>query len=181
MFFFISKLNDAEIIPYTLIQCPNCRQFGNLNRHDFLKGFGPAKQSTKAIRGKRLYCSNRGNKRGCGRTFALLLLNQIYNSMVNTLLVSMFLAAFLGQCLLSKAGVWKQLGFTPDPEWAYRILKRWEHSLPHIREKLSSVHPPPNEGTGPLHQTWLHLISVFERGDPIAQFQLKFQTSIFSN
>ena len=52
--------------------CPWCRAVGCLIRHGFLRGYGAA-AAERVQRGWRVFCSNRGRKQGCGRTFAILL------------------------------------------------------------------------------------------------------------
>lgn len=180
MYFFISELIPLHVIAHLSQPCPHCKQTGFLIQHGYLRGLTPS-GSVPCIRGKRIFCSNRSLKRGCGRTVSLQLFNRIYHSIVTTLLMTMFLGSYFCATEQKIASVWTNLGLRPDSSWGYRIYKRFEKAQAHIRGHLSQISPPPDNATSPLHQTWLHLLNVCGPGDPIANFQFKFQTSIFSN
>lgn len=45
----------------------------SLNRHSKLYGNDPAVANGQALRGQRIFCSNRGQRGGCGRTFPVFL------------------------------------------------------------------------------------------------------------
>jgi len=49
------------------VSCPHCRAVDNLNRHGFLRGYAE-EGSDRVVRCWRIFCSNRGRRRGCGRT-----------------------------------------------------------------------------------------------------------------
>jgi hypothetical protein len=51
-----------------LTPCPHCRVVGALNRHGFLYGFDDSSPRRKTVRARRIFCSNRCARRGCGRT-----------------------------------------------------------------------------------------------------------------
>ncbi|WP_146521582.1 hypothetical protein [Stieleria varia] len=42
-----------------------------MNRHGVLKGYDEQDFKHKSIRAKRIFCSNRGNANGCGKTFSV--------------------------------------------------------------------------------------------------------------
>ena len=54
-----------------LIPCPHCQVVGTLIRHGFLSGFDDADPRRKSLRARRILCSNRNARPGCGRTFSV--------------------------------------------------------------------------------------------------------------
>ena len=51
--------------------CPHCRVAGALIRHGSLVGFDDTSPRRKTLRARRLFCSNRGRRPGCGRTVSV--------------------------------------------------------------------------------------------------------------
>ena len=60
-----------------LTACPHCKVVGTLIRHGFLYGFDDSSPQRKAVRARRIFCSNRHARRGCGRTFSVWLTTKI--------------------------------------------------------------------------------------------------------
>lgn len=56
-----------------LYKCPHCHKIGFLNFHGCLKGYLENSRIHKFIRARRLYCSKRGLKQGCGKTTTIYL------------------------------------------------------------------------------------------------------------
>src|SRR5205085_506945 len=54
-----------------LMPCPHCKTVGNLIRHGCLRGYDESNSQRKTIRARRIFCSNRNARRGCGRTFSV--------------------------------------------------------------------------------------------------------------
>src|SRR5271163_4054304 len=59
-----------------LIPCPHCKAVGALIRHGFLYGFDDSSPH-KTLRARRILCSNRNARPGCGRTFSVWTVNKI--------------------------------------------------------------------------------------------------------
>ena len=57
--------------------CPHCKVTGTLIRHGFLYGFDDTSPQRKTVRARRIFCSNRNNRPGCGRTFSVWLADKI--------------------------------------------------------------------------------------------------------
>ena len=51
--------------------CPHCQVVGTLNRHGCLYGFDDQNLKHKTLRARRVFCSNRQARPGCGRTFSV--------------------------------------------------------------------------------------------------------------
>ena len=60
-----------------LTPCPHCQVVGTLNRHGFLYGFDDSSPRRKTVRARRIFCSNRSTRRGCGRTFSVWIADKI--------------------------------------------------------------------------------------------------------
>src|ERR1035441_2723407 len=52
--------------------CPHCKSIGFLNLHGYLRGYDDKECRKKIIRGRRLFCCHRDQRKGCGRTFSIL-------------------------------------------------------------------------------------------------------------
>jgi hypothetical protein len=51
--------------------CPHCKVVGMLIRHGSLYGYDGKSTQRKTRRARRIFCSNRNARRGCGRTFSV--------------------------------------------------------------------------------------------------------------
>ena len=89
---YCSSLDEADqyLDVIKFVPCVHCGKVGFLNRHGFLKGY-PPKGSDKLVRGCRIYCSNRNNRNGCGRTCSLLLSTLIIGFSISTGLLWAFM------------------------------------------------------------------------------------------
>ncbi len=72
---------DAEWIAIVgrlkLMPCPYCKVVGMLIRHGCLRGFDESSPRRKTVRARRIFCSNRNARHGCGRTFSVWIANKI--------------------------------------------------------------------------------------------------------
>ena len=57
--------------------CPHCKVVGTLIRHGCLYGFDESSPQRKTVRARRIFCSNRNARPGCGRTFSVWLADKI--------------------------------------------------------------------------------------------------------
>jgi hypothetical protein len=57
--------------------CPHCKVVGTLIRHGYLCGFDESNPQRKTVRARRIFCSNRKARRGCGRTFSVWIADKI--------------------------------------------------------------------------------------------------------
>ena len=177
--FYYESEDDFEKIRRRLKQreCPHCRIIGNLILHGYLKGYAPGRYAEFCNRGHRVFCSDRGRRKGCGRTFSILL--------------SIFMKRFTF-CTKRIHSLLKNImnGFGPTGNYqktvsvssVYRIKKLFKINQHHVREKLFQIGPPPFCDThDPILKTLKHLALCFpDRNDPIRAFQLHFQKPFFT-
>jgi hypothetical protein len=57
--------------------CPHCKVVGALIRHGYLRGYDDGSPQRKTIRARRIFCSNRNARRGCGHTFSVWIADKI--------------------------------------------------------------------------------------------------------
>lgn len=162
-----------------MLRCPHCGSSGFLILHGYLRGYRDDEDG-RVIRGHRIFCSNRNRKRGCGRTFSVLLAGFIRHCVVTARTVWRILEGVLkGLCVfvLYKQS-FTQLGLSS----LYRIYHRFCSHQSWIRSFLIRVsHPPgmPSE-RHPVRQTIRHLMSVFSgEACPIEAFQHRFGACFF--
>jgi hypothetical protein len=156
--------------------CPFCGAAETLNAHSKLFGNDPqSTQGGQIQRGQRVWCCDRGQRGGCGRTFSLFLADVLPGHTVS--------AAWLWkvlQCLLegdSIRATWKTLGLPFALESIYHLLQRLRQRMASVRSALCRKQSPPaTSQADALLQTVEHLRNVFPESDcPVAAFQLDFQ------
>lgn len=144
--------------------CPRCGRRGTLNAHGFLRGGAENAPRKDAVRGRRFYCSARGRRAGCGRTFAVLLAQILAGASVRTAPWWRFIAARLGGA--SVLGAWEKARSGFSLEAAYWWWRRWRESA--VRTALWRGREPP----GSLVAALAH---GYGAADPIAVFQARHQ------
>ncbi len=156
-----------------LLLCPHCRRVGFLIMHGYLYGYGEIDQIQ---RGRRIFCSNRNNRFGCGKTFSFLLAGCIRNFVIFAKLLSGFLERLRqGFCPAEAA---RKAGLTMSATTIYRLYKRFRLNQSRVRSYLLRLKAPPPlcDTDDPVIQTLTHLISVF-KNCTVSRFQHHFQTS----
>jgi len=154
--------------------CPHCKQSGFLNLHGFLRGNDENTTQGIVTRGRRFFCSNRGNRKGCGKTFSILKSFYIWNHTITVILLWKIIEFLLNDMPITRA---TNLFNTST---IFRIIKKLSLRQSFIRQKLL-VHPPPEaiRSPKPIHQTMQHLVKTFaEFQNPFEAFQNTFQVSI---
>lgn len=149
--------------------CPHCRRHGTLNRHGRVRGLGEREPGKDAVRGQRFFCSNRGWRRGCGKTFTVLLATLIRRATVRTGELWRFYKAKLGGA--SVVGAWEGLGSRFSVEAAYGWWRRWRRGQFAVRSILAHGRDPPR---GSVAES---LGGLFGADDPVGNFQLMEQRS----
>ena len=160
-----------------LTRCPHCKSVGNLIRHGFLRGYDEKNQQTKAVRGWRIFCSNRNQAIGCGRTFSIWVASKVKR----LFLTAESLWAFLKQAITTgnKLQAFRGLNCGLSDSAPYRIWKRFVEAQSAIRTALSPRCQPPNVVSDhPTALTLAYVQAAFsEHGCPISAFQVGLQTS----
>jgi hypothetical protein len=174
--------NLEEVVAFftrlKLLICPHCKCTGFLVRHGFLRGYAEDQCSTVVERGRRIFCSNRNTRKGCGRTFSILYSAFIKNHTITAKTVNRFLANIAKG--MNRLKALTETGSSFVVSSCYRIFNRIKLTQARIRTLLLSAQPPP-DGVGlldPVVQTVLHLNSVFPLSScPVSSFQSRFQVS----
>lgn len=121
---------------HDVLQCNRCHK-----RHCFVShGFVYKKQNhgEKQVTGKRIFCSNRSGRSGCGATQRLYDACVIDSLQYNCSHLLVFLRALIGGSAIQKA--YATATNTNDPRNAYRWLIRLRHKLGDYRRMLKR-HP----------------------------------------
>jgi hypothetical protein len=153
--------------------CPFCKRVGMLVRHGCLFGFDEG-GAERVVRAKRIFCSNRNRRTGCGRTFSVWLADKIRRVSLTTQAVGRFLerAAAVGVAAAIRVADSSRSGRT----WQ-RIWRRFRLGQSAIRTALLGRCPatplPANAARRPTEaQVLAHLRAAFPNDDcPIAAFQ----------
>jgi hypothetical protein len=146
-----------------------------LNRHSHSFGNEPAVTDGQTIRGQRVFCSNRGQRGGCGRTFLLCLAEVLPRHTLTASLVWPWLVKLLAGLSIKAAVEKLRLPFAL--ETFYRLRRKLRQRLDGFRTRLCGEQPPPvSTHTDPLLQTLEHLQAAVPRREcPPLDFQLHFQ------
>lgn len=146
-----------------------------LNRHSLLRGNNPAQASGQSVRGQRVFCSNRGQRGGCGKTFSLVLAEVLPRHTLTASLVWQWLVKMLASFSVKAAVEKLRLPFAL--ETFHRLHRRLQCGLDLVRTRLCREQSPPaSRQSQALMQTVEHLRAVFpESVCPPMSFQLRFQ------
>jgi hypothetical protein len=162
--------------------CPHCKIVGTLIRHGFLYGFDEGSPQRETARARRIFCSNRQARPGCGRTFSVWCADKIRRLSLTAGALWRFLqCAVADGILVAIRGLDCQL----SDRTLQRIWKRFDRAQSKIRTALCSRCPPPqllprppaNPAQQPAAQVLAHLQAAFpDVHCPIAAFQHSMHT-----
>ena len=127
------------------------------------------------VRGWRVYCSNRGRRRGCGRTFSALLSEVLFGFLMRAETLSRFVQAVLSG--IGKVVAWSAVAPSFSLRSGYRLWTRLSERQAVLRPLLHRHIPAPGSSSSePLHGLWEHLRSAVPSASSlISEFQLRFQ------
>jgi len=148
--------------------------------HGFLYGYNDQNNEYGIIRGRRIFCSNRNNKTGCGRTINIFKASIIKSFTYTADTIWNFLNNIFKGLNISKA--FKILNIDCSAGTPYRLFSRFKLKQSEIRNKLIMLTKPPDTPNynNPVMQTIEHLkITFYNTNCPISSFQYVMQTSIF--
>jgi hypothetical protein len=123
-----------------------------------------------------VFCSNRGRRGGCGRSFALFLAEVLPRHSVTSSILARLLIALLAGAAIKAAAEAQRAPFAL--ETFYRLVRRLRGRLDVVRTCLHRTQPAPDSRQADtLAQTTEHLLAVFPVavGGVVAAFQLCFQ------
>lgn len=165
------------------LSCPRCHRTGMLVGHGLLTGYAE-RGSEREVRGRRLLCSARFRRAGCGRTFSVLIATVIAGFTVRTPTISGLLEAVVGG--LNRKAAWERLqGLVGAPGLSlrsgYRLWDRLVAAQSGVRTALSGLMPPPvTTDARPIAQMLAHLRRALAGAEcAIAGFQLAVQRGVF--
>jgi hypothetical protein len=146
--------------------CPHCKVVGTLIRHGFLYGFDDTSPRRRTLRARRILCSNRNARHGCGRTFSVWLADKIRRLSLTTAALWRFLQrAAAGSILAAIRAAGCHLS---DRTWQ-RIWKRFDRGQSKIRTVLSGRCPPPElPAAEPPYRPAAHVLAHLEAAFPDA-------------
>lgn len=159
--------------------CPHCGRVGTLIGHGLLWGYAE-QGSERVVRGRRLLCTARGRRAGCGRAWSVRLSSVMAAFCARARPLSGLLTAIVGGARLRAA--WTSLAPGLSLRSGYRLWQRLRCAQSHLRTTLCSMCPPPiSDATEPLAQLLSHL-QYASGAEPcvLSSFQLTFQRSVFS-
>lgn len=149
-----AELNDL-LGRLPLLPCPHCGKTGNLIGHGLLRGYAES-SSERVTRGRRILCSCRGRKRGCGKTVSTLLSRLVRHCIVAAAtLWTLFCALAEGLSVEQAADV---SDFPLTLRSAYRVTRQLKTQALSFRAWLCARSAPPHsDSRHPLKQVCAHL------------------------
>jgi hypothetical protein len=175
---------DLRQLGVELWACPHCAKSGTLIGHGYLRGYAERGEG-RELRGRRLFCSNRGRRPGCGRTFSIKLSRVLAGFVVRTLTLFRFATAVLGG--LTRRAAWLAAAAGAlSLSSGYRLWRRLHAAQSALRARLYREAPaPPSVAREPLAQLIAHIAVVAGAGvaaaelDLFAAFQSGFGRGLF--
>lgn len=147
-------------------RCPHCGRTGTMNAHGSLRGAAETLPGKDALRGRRFFCSNRGRRPGCGRTWSVVLSQVLRYAIVRTASLWRFCRGWLSG--LSVLSAWEQARGGFSIESAYRWARRWRRAEPALRTRLFRGREPPGDLVAAI-------TGAYGPADPLALFQAREQ------
>jgi hypothetical protein len=170
---------NAIVQGLKLTPCPHCHTVGALIRHGSLYGFDDSCPQRRTRRARRLLCSKRQARPGCGRTVSVWLADKIRRlSLTASGLWSFLQRAAVDSLVAASRAVHCQLSHRSYQ----RLWKRFHLGQSHIRTALWRRCPPPPPPAEPTRRpqaahVLAHLQAAFPNTDsPIAAFQQTLHT-----
>jgi hypothetical protein len=143
---FCARYAGVEDPAFSLKQspCPHCGCRGSLNRHSRALGNDPLTTNGQLLRGRRVFCSNRGRRGGCGRTFSIVLADVLPRHTLTASLVWQWLVKLLAGLSVKAAAEKLRLPFAL--ETVYRLRRSLRQGLDKVRTRLCREQSPPASG-----------------------------------
>jgi hypothetical protein len=161
-----------------MTHCPHCNRAGALILHGSLYGFDDSSPQRKTRRARRIFCSNRNLRTGCGRTFTVWLADKVRRLSLTAHTLWAFLQRATNGTIAD--AIRQTNGHLCHRTWQ-RIWTRFQLAQSTIRTALTARCPPPTPPPDSLHSpaahTIAHLQIAFPNDNcPIATFQQELAT-----
>ncbi len=158
--------------------CSGCQTVGQFVSHGYI--YRQLSSQENSIAGKRILCSPRGGRSGCGKTTRLYLADCLPHLRYTSTALTLFICALLAGCPIAAA--YQQATSQTDSRHAYRWLRQLQRQLPFYRHALLNHHftiTPETHGSQQNHRACLYasLRDLFSGLTPAtcAAFQLLTQ------
>jgi hypothetical protein len=131
------------------------------------------------VRGQRAFCSDRGRRGGCGKTFPLFLAGILPRHTFNATLLWALLRKLLAGATIKSAAEFLRLPFSLEA--VYGVVRRCRHRQGEWRSLIGREHAAPTSPqSDPLRQTLEHLQQIFApHVCALAAYQWHFQRPLF--
>ena len=158
--------------------CPHCDVTGRLVLHGFLRGYDESSAREKTVRARRIFCSNRNNRQGCGRTFSVWIADKIRRLSLSAGGLWTFLQSVVADGISAAI---RRVDCHLSDRQMQRIWKRFDLGQSRIRTALWQLGKPPKSPAEPPQtaaaEVLVHLQAAFPHADcPIAAFQHTLRT-----
>jgi len=176
---FCGPVEDVTAIAMKLKlePCPYCHLIGCLILHDWLKGYTEA-SAMRQRKGKRVFCSDRNRRRGCGRTFVVLLSGYIRRIRAGVRTIWNYLSNVAEG--MDKRNAFRLASLHFSDSTIYRIWVRFKRRQSYLRSLLFRKAPSPTQSSSadPCVETIRHLQAAFpDVPNAVKAFQTHFQAS----
>ena len=135
--------------------CTGCQRAGQFVSHGFI--YRHLSSQKIIVVGKRILCSPRGDRSGCGRTIRLYLTVRLPRLHYDSTALTLFICALLAGDSIAQA--YQQATSQIDTRHAYRWLRQLQRQLPLYRYSLLTHHfttTPEIHGPQQHHHTCLY-------------------------
>ena len=174
----MTDVNDL-LAKLKITPCPHCNKTGFLNRHGSLLGstlnlMGNVVRGARAVR---VYCSERNNSSGCGRTLSVWTADKIKHLFLSADSLWQFLSNAVSSG--NKLQAFRNLNCGLSDSATYHIWRRFLNAQVPIRTALLALcEPPPLISDCSAKLTIAHLAKAFKEHklSPIAAFAATLQT-----
>lgn len=172
-----SKLSEHSI-HIKIMQCSHCGKVGMLIFHGYIYRLSDYK--SPIVKGRRIFCSNRNRRSGCGRTLTVYFCEYIKQRFISAELFWYFLQSILSGLSIEKAYEEVDPSCPLSLTTFYRLWQHFKSATSTIRTFLTDTyaHLTLSEEC-PYRETIRHLSLVYSNTglNPIAQYQISSQRS----
>jgi len=171
---FITKKEIATVGHHIkLTRCPHCGATGMLILHDYLYGYDETR-SIRCIKARRVFCSNRNSRTGCGKTITYRLIDFLPHSLISSRTAWQFLHGICSGMSIEHAFETLDPACVLSISTFFRFWERFKSGMHTIRTFIANNFPlPPVSEPTPARETIRHMSIHLNNpdSDPIAYYQ----------
>jgi hypothetical protein len=174
--FIESSQHTKKLLHIKLMQCSHCGKVGMLIFHGYI--YGLSDYRTPVMKGRRIFCSNRNRRSGCGQTLTVYFCEYIKQRFISAELLWHFLQNILSGLSIEKA--YEQIDPSCPLSLAtfHRLWQRFKSMTSHIRTFLTDTYPHIALSENcPYRETIRHISLAYFNANcnPIVLYQLASQ------